>query len=168
MPQDDCKRFGYQREDFDRRVTNAAFLDLMRFQVDRARDFLQAGLPLAALMPGSLQVDVDLFVRGGLKILDRIAGIGYGVWDTRPVVTRWDVAGLFCGCVGRGIPLRVSDRRVGLIPPSRPSRRLHEGSWTLRQSVLAWAPPDAPAGSSASPGLPVGRRPVAASQSPPK
>ena len=103
LPQEDRERFGYQREDLDRRVTNAAFLDLMQFEVNRAREFLQAGLPLASLMPGRLQVDVDLFARGGLKILDRIAGIGYRVWDTRPVVTRWDVAGLFCGCVGRAL-----------------------------------------------------------------
>ena len=95
LPKEDCRRFGYAWDDLQNRVTNPAFLELMRFEVDRAREFLEAGLPLIPNLPGRLQVDIELFARGGLKILERIERIGYRVWDTRPVVTKLDVLKLF-------------------------------------------------------------------------
>jgi squalene synthase HpnC len=90
LPREDYERFGYQRSDFDRRATNPPFLELMRFEVERARRFLTNGLPLAERMPGRLQLDIDLFVRGGLCILKRIEQIGFRVWETRPTVTKFD------------------------------------------------------------------------------
>lgn len=94
LPHEDRERFGYRDEDLRNRVTNDAFLNLMRFEVDRAREYLLAGAPLVERMPGRLQVDVDLFIRGGLKILERIERIGYRVWERRPVVTRRDGLGM--------------------------------------------------------------------------
>jgi len=99
LPRGDYERFGYRRNDFEARLINAPFLNLMRFQVDRARQFLIDGLPLVAELPGRLQVDIELFARGGLKILDRIEGIGYRVWETRPKVTRWDAVKLLVGAL---------------------------------------------------------------------
>lgn len=90
LPRADYERFGYTRADFDRQATTPGFLDLMRFQVERAREFLNAGLPLVPCLPGRVQIDIELFARGGLRILDRIAAIGYRVWDVRPKVTKWD------------------------------------------------------------------------------
>lgn len=95
LPAEDRARFGYTRDDLEGRVTNEAFIELMQFEVDRAREFLVAGLPLVDAMPGRLRIDIDLFARGGLKVLDRIAAIGYRVWDTRPTVKKRDVVGLF-------------------------------------------------------------------------
>jgi squalene synthase HpnC len=100
LPREDYERFGYPRSDFDQRTTNAPFLELMRFEVERARQFLLGGLPLAERMPGRLQVDIDLFARGGLRILQRIERIGYRVWETRPKVTKLDgVRLLISSCV---------------------------------------------------------------------
>jgi squalene synthase HpnC len=101
LPRDDYERFGYRREDFEARVTNPPFLELMKFEVDRARMFLTDGLPLIEQLPGRLQVDIDLFARGGLKILQRIEGIGYRVWDRRPKVTKADALGLLAGACWR-------------------------------------------------------------------
>lgn len=107
IPREDCCRFGYEWDDLQRRVTNAAFLNLMQFEVDRARDFLKPWKPedpspLRAF-PFRLRVDIDLFARGGLKILDRIEAIDYRVWEERPVVTKWDAVQLFLGCLGRAL-----------------------------------------------------------------
>jgi len=101
LPAEDRMRFGYSPDDLKARTTNNAFLELMRFEVDRAREFLLAGLPLVEHLPGRLRVDIELFARGGLKILDRIQQIEYRVWQTRPVVTRRDAAGLLAGCLWR-------------------------------------------------------------------
>lgn len=94
LPRDDRTRFGYTAADLAGRVTNQAFLDLMAFEVARAREFLIAGLPLIPVLPPKLRMDIDLFARGGLCILRKIETQGYRVWTHRPKVTKWDVAGL--------------------------------------------------------------------------
>ena len=101
LPRADRQRFGYTDDDLRQRRSNNAFLALIRDEVDWARDCLREGLPLVELLPGRLQVDVDLFARGGLCILDRIAAIDYRVWDVRPVVTKGNVLGLFLGSLLR-------------------------------------------------------------------
>ena len=112
LPKEDRQRFGYSDQDLKTRVTNAAFLDLMRFEVERAREFLEVGLPLVPNLPGRLQVDIELFARGGLKILERIERIGYRVWETRPVVTKFDFVKLFIGCLLRNWKRRVTPKRL--------------------------------------------------------
>jgi squalene synthase HpnC len=111
LPIEDLRRFCYSPDELRGRVTNQAFLDLMAFQVERARRWLapwrDRSLPELAPFPFRVQVDIELFARGGERILDRIAGIGYRVWDQRPVVTKRDVALLFAGCVGRGVLRQV-------------------------------------------------------------
>jgi squalene synthase HpnC len=111
LPREDYERFGYLRADFDRRLTNQAFLDLMRFEVDRARTWLRDGLPLIEHLPGRLRIDIDLFAHGGLKILERIEGIGYRVWDQRPVVTKRDAAGLLLRSLLRWMGGRTGARQ---------------------------------------------------------
>ena len=101
LPRFDCEMFGYRRDDFDARRINESFLDLMKFQVDRARQFLIEGLPLVDHLPGRLQIDIDLFAHGGLRILQRIESVGYRVWETRPKVTKVDALGLVAGALWR-------------------------------------------------------------------
>lgn len=101
LPAEDRDRFGYARDDLFRRVENTQFQALMRFEVDRAREWLQNGLPLVECLPGRLQVDIDLFARGGLRILERIAQQDYRVLQRRPKVTKWDGVTLLARAVGR-------------------------------------------------------------------
>jgi squalene synthase HpnC len=101
LPREDYERFGMTRADFEQRTETPAFLDLMRFEVDRAQEWLTAGLPLVSQMPGRMQIDIELFARGGLKILERIEQINYHVWRERPKVTKRDAAGLLLRAVWR-------------------------------------------------------------------
>ncbi len=112
LPLEDRERSGYSQEDLKNRVTNDAFLKLMAFQVDRARDFLLHGLPLVEQMPGRLQVDIELFARGGLAILRKIGQIEYRVWDTRPVVRKIDFGHLLIASVGRAVLRKVGLCRI--------------------------------------------------------
>lgn len=98
LPREDRQRFGYSDADLAGRITNPEFLHLMVFQVTRAREFLVAGLPLIPALPRKLRIDIDLFVRGGLRILEKIEDQHYRVWERRPKVSKWDVAGLFVRC----------------------------------------------------------------------
>lgn len=98
LPREDRVRFGYTDADLASKTTNPAFIELMRFEVQRARDFLHQGLPLRELLPRSIRMDIDLFAQGGLKILEKIESQGYRVWEKRPKVTKWDVLKLFASC----------------------------------------------------------------------
>lgn len=101
LPREDRERFGYSRVDLESKTSNPAFLKLMQFEVERARQHLIAGLPLVEHLPGKFQIDIDLFARGGMRILDRIEAIGYRVWETRPKVTKWDALQLLAGAMWR-------------------------------------------------------------------
>jgi phytoene/squalene synthetase len=46
------------------------------------------------MMPREMQVEVELFIRGGMAILDRIAAQGYDVWKRRPRLSPLEKGGL--------------------------------------------------------------------------
>jgi squalene synthase HpnC len=103
LPREDCERFGYGAADLDARRFTPAFVDLMRFQVNRARELLMGGLALPLLMARDVQLDIELFVRGGLAILRKIELVGYDVWKTRPALTKWEKLLLMGGVVSQRV-----------------------------------------------------------------
>lgn len=113
LPREDRERFGYSDGDMQRRVSTPEFVKLLEFEVSRAREFLQSGLPLVAVLPPKLRIDIELFARGGLCILDKIEAQGYRVWERRPKVTKWDAARLLAGCWWRSL-WTVGQRREGI------------------------------------------------------
>lgn len=94
LPVEDRRRFGYSDEDLERRKFTPAFAELMRFEVQRTREMFLEGLPLVNRLPADLQADIELFARGGLAILDKIAAQGYNVWQQRPVLSKWQKGAL--------------------------------------------------------------------------
>ncbi len=94
LPRDDRERFGVTEPDLRARRFTPEFAALLEFEVDRARTLLHRGWPLVARMPRDLAVDVDLFTRGGLAILDRIAARKFDVLTGRPKLGKLAKAGL--------------------------------------------------------------------------
>jgi squalene synthase HpnC len=107
LPAEDRRRFGYGDDDLEARRFTPAFAELMRFEVDRTRGLFEHGRPLVEMMPADLRIDVELFLRGGLAVLDKIEQCGHDVWSRRPVVSKWDKTSLLAGALlGRhGRPL---------------------------------------------------------------
>ena len=60
----------------------------MRFEVARAREWFQQGLPLIAQVDRNLSRDLDLFSRGGLEILNAIEAQDYDVLSRRPALSK--------------------------------------------------------------------------------
>jgi squalene synthase HpnC len=112
LPEEDRRRFGYRDEDLAARCFNTAFAELLRFEVGRTRELFGLGLPLVEAMPGMLQVDIDLFIRGGLAVLRQIEEIGYNVWARRPVLTRRQKGALLVGALWRAVCRFVRSRRA--------------------------------------------------------
>lgn len=94
LPREDRERFGYSEAALGARQFNASFAALLEFEVDRAESYLRAGLPLVDSAPRWLQLDVSLFIRGGLAILAAIRRERYNVWRRRPTLSGWRKARL--------------------------------------------------------------------------
>jgi len=88
IPQEDMRAFGCREERIAEGVADGAFRRLMRFEVDRAEALFAEGAPLARRLRGRAGLAVDLFGRGGRRILDAIREQDYDVLSKRPVVTR--------------------------------------------------------------------------------
>lgn len=101
LPQEDRRRFGYADADLEQRRFTPAFIELMRFEVERTCDLFYRGMPLVERMSPDVRVDIELFIQGGLAILRKIERVGYNVWQTRPVLSKWDRARLLAGAVTR-------------------------------------------------------------------
>jgi phytoene/squalene synthetase len=73
----------------------------MREIVDRARDLFLKGLPLSGRVDRRLAIDLDLFSRGGMRVLEKIEQQGYDVLGARPKVSKVERVGLLLGSVAR-------------------------------------------------------------------
>jgi phytoene/squalene synthetase len=61
---------------------------MMKFEVERARDWFRQGLPLVGKVDRELAVDLDLFSRGGMEILNAIEKQNYAVLGNRPAISK--------------------------------------------------------------------------------
>ena len=88
LPQDDLRRFGVSEAQIAEGRFNAQFCDLMRFEVERARAWFERGLPLVKMVNRSLALDLELFSRGGMAILQAIEKQDYNVLARRPSLSK--------------------------------------------------------------------------------
>ena len=88
LPLEDLRRFGISEDDIARDQNTPAFLEMMKFEVERARDWFRRGLPLVSKVDHELAIDLDLFSRGGMEILNAIERQGYAVLGNRPAISK--------------------------------------------------------------------------------
>src|SRR3954454_19749577 len=113
LPQNDLSRFGVADEDLAGPLTDE-IVALLRYEGDRARSLLEAGLPLAKALGGRAGLSVALYARGGLAAIDALERAGWDVFTRRPAPTKWTFAGLaFRELFRRSKPSRPTPRRTG-------------------------------------------------------
>jgi phytoene/squalene synthetase len=88
LPLEDFAKFGVSEQQLAEKRVTPEFLAMMRFEVERAREWFQLGLPLAEQVDRRLARDIELFSRGGLAILQAIERQGYDVLTSRPVISK--------------------------------------------------------------------------------
>jgi len=88
LPLDLLASHGYSVQDLAARRFNAQFRAAMREAVDVARKLFHQGLPLTKMVDRRLAFDLELFSRGGLRILDKIEQQDFNVLARRPVVSK--------------------------------------------------------------------------------
>jgi squalene synthase HpnC len=88
LPLEDLRRFGVTEDDIAAQRNTSAFCDMMRFEVNRARDWFRRGLPLIEQVDRDLSIDIELFSRGGQEILNAIEAQGYNMLGRRPSISK--------------------------------------------------------------------------------
>ncbi len=113
LPLQDMARYGVDEVTIAKREPTPAFRDLMRHEVDYAHELFTKGLPLIAMVDRELALDLDLFSRGGLEILDAIERQHYDVLTMRPVISKTRKLGLAARAFwGKLVPGFARGRRL--------------------------------------------------------
>jgi phytoene synthase len=83
LPQDEMSRFGYSEEELRSGNVNQAFVDLMRFQTQRARDYFSSGSQLLPYLSPRCRACPAVLGTLYSKLLDRIESVNYDVLNHR-------------------------------------------------------------------------------------
>ena len=94
IPLEDLENYGVSEEQIARRAFDDNFRRLMAFQVERTRRIFRRGAQLLDHLKGHAKVDVALFTRGGMAVLDAIEKQDYNVLARRPSLSRFQKARL--------------------------------------------------------------------------
>jgi len=108
VPLEDLRQSGCAVEDVHARRASPAFRKVVRELVGWARRLFEEGLPLTKMVDRRLALDVELFSRGGMKILDKIEALDYDVLTLRPSISHREQAWLLLSAVGRAVFSRAA------------------------------------------------------------
>jgi squalene synthase HpnC len=101
IPLEIMDRHGFTVDDLFAHRFTPAFREVMREIVAKARDLFLEGMPLIGMVNRRLSLDLDLFSRGGLRVLDKIEQQDYNVLASRPKISKAERVGLLLGSLGR-------------------------------------------------------------------
>jgi squalene synthase HpnC len=88
LPLEDLRRFGVNEDVIRDAENTSAFCEMLKFEVERAREWFLQGLPLIAKVDRALATDIELFSRGGQEIMNAIERRNYAVLGRRPVISK--------------------------------------------------------------------------------
>jgi squalene synthase HpnC len=88
LPLESLARFGVGEQDIAAQRNTLAFRALLKFEVERARDWFRSGLALSRMVDRDLAVDIELFTRGGEEILNAIERRQFAVLGNRPAISK--------------------------------------------------------------------------------
>ena len=97
LPLDLLDRHGYTLQELRAGTFNPAFRDVLRDAVEVARKLFLEGLPLVKMVDKRLSFDLDLFSRGGLRVLEKIERQNYNVLARRPAISKFERLRLLVG-----------------------------------------------------------------------
>jgi squalene synthase HpnC/squalene synthase HpnD len=131
IPRDALGAHGLAFADLEARRFTPPYVALMRDLIARTRSLFAEGLPLAQCVSTDLRVDIEMFSRGGLAVLEAIEAIGYNTLERRPSISRGTQALL----LGRALAGRLIS--LGASREQQPSRADAAAQTRARGSVEA-------------------------------
>src|SRR6202158_5307229 len=94
IPLDAAAAQKLSESDIVERRFDERYVRLMKDLIARTRLLFAEGKPLAKMVDGRLSVDLEMFTRGGLAVLDAIEAMGFDTLHDRPAVSKVKQAGL--------------------------------------------------------------------------
>ncbi len=94
IPLDVAAAHGLVESDLVERRFDERYVRLMKDLIARTRVLFAEGHPLTKMVDGRLSVDLEMFTRGGLAVLDAIESMGYNTLHHRPAVSKVKQAAL--------------------------------------------------------------------------
>jgi squalene synthase HpnC len=94
IPLDRAAAHGVSEQDIVGKRFDARYVSLMKELIEYTRALFEKGMPLAKKVEGKLSVDLEMFSRGGLAVLDAIEAMGYDTLHRRPEVSKVKQVGL--------------------------------------------------------------------------
>ncbi|HEY6946838.1 MAG TPA: squalene synthase HpnC, partial [Candidatus Acidoferrum sp.] len=88
IPLDTAAAQGLTEDDIVERRFDDRYVRLMKDLISRTRALFAEGLPLASMVDSRLSVDLEMFSRGGVAVLDAIEAMGYDTLHKRPAISR--------------------------------------------------------------------------------
>ena len=88
IPLDRAVTHGVSEADIVGKRFSERYASLMKELIEYTRKLFEEGMPLSKMVEGKLRVDLEMFSRGGLAVLDAIEGIGYDTLNRRPEVSK--------------------------------------------------------------------------------
>jgi phytoene synthase len=131
LPLEDLARFGLTVDDVLSGRSSESVRQLMRFEVERAREHLVAGQALVELVTPRLGRELRMFAGGGLAILQRIEDAGFDVVSQRPQLSKLDKlrvvarGALMPRVAVAGRPCALSTEDAPIAAPQSASGALH-------------------------------------------
>ena len=113
LPLEDLKRFGYAEEDLASGVVDERFVELMRFQIERARRLYEVSDEGMRFIPRGRRYPVVVARELYAAILDRIEAQNYDVFSRRAEVSRPAKVVVAARCVARDPGEMVARLRAG-------------------------------------------------------
>jgi squalene synthase HpnC len=86
IPLDAAAARGLSEGDIVERRFDERYVQLMKDLITRTRALFSQGAPLSRMVDASLSVDLEMFTRGGLAVLDAIEASGYDTLHHRPSI----------------------------------------------------------------------------------
>lgn len=90
LPLDVLSRHGYSLEQLQKLEFNPQFRNAMREALDVARGLFVQGLKLPKTVDRRLAFDLELFSRGGMRVLEKIERLDYNVLARRPAISKFE------------------------------------------------------------------------------
>jgi phytoene/squalene synthetase len=90
LPLELLRQNDYTVQELFARTFDARFARIMQDAVDVADDLFRRGLPLIKTVDRRLALDLELFSRGGMRVLEKIRAQGYNVLNSRPAISKWE------------------------------------------------------------------------------
>jgi squalene synthase HpnC len=88
IPLEVAAQHGVTEGDIVSRRFSSSYVSLMKDLIAYTRTLFAKGLPLARQVEGKLRIDLEMFSRGGMAVLDEIEAMGYDTLNHRPSISK--------------------------------------------------------------------------------